>query len=63
MVETVDEAKNTAESNAAMLSNIEERVTFVLEKQYENRRKSWTLSNDLARIEGKIDKITERVSE
>lgn len=47
----------TAESVSLTASNLETIVTSVLERQEIERRKRWTLSNDLARIERKIDEL------
>jgi hypothetical protein len=49
----VDEAKAIGASNAASLADIE----AMMERVYAERRKSWTLTNDLARIESKLDRL------
>lgn len=40
-----------------MSPTIENTMSNVLDRSFEARRKSWTLSNDLARIERKIDEL------
>jgi len=56
---TAQEAVAKADQTAVTLAGIERVIEHVGERQYAERRKSWTLSNDLQRIEGKIDRLLE----
>ena len=51
-----------AEKVVASVDEIVSAISNMQERAYTERRKSWTLSNDLARIEAKVDALIERAS-
>lgn len=50
-------AEQASESVSITASNLETIVTTALQRQDDERRKKWTLTNDIARIERKIDEL------
>lgn len=57
---TVDQNGQVAQQAAASIEQIQAAFSNELARSYEARRKTWTLSNDVARLEGKIDRLLER---
>lgn len=54
---TVDQNGQVAKQVAASVEDVRVAVSNELARSYEARRKTWTLSNDIARIEAKIDRL------
>lgn len=59
---TVDQNGQVAQKAVASIEEIQSAMSNELARSFEARRKTWTLSNDLQRIEGKIDTIIERTA-
>lgn len=59
----VDTTGEKADDAARNVQEIVNAVSNMQERSYAERRKTWTLSNDLSRIESKVDVLLERGKE